>query len=382
MPVGRTRTHVARSGLTQAPDPAEAAQEAGLTYTSDLEPGIRRIRKGKGFVYSDPEGRPVRDRPTLERIRSLAIPPAWEQVWITPRPRGHLQATGRDARGRKQHRYHPRWREMRDENKFGRMVGFARVLPRIRRRVARDLRRPGLPRERVIATIVKLLETTFARIGNEEYAQQNGSFGLTTLRNRHVKVRGSTVRFLFKGKSGREIELGVANPRVASVVKRCEELPGQHLFQYVDADGERRRVTSDDVNEYLRQAGGGDFTAKDFRTWGATVLATCALRDLAQFESETEAKRNVLDAIDTVARKLGHTRAICRQSYVHPAVIETYMSGSMAATLAGVAPASVRGLRPDELSALAILKSRSRRKAPSGAVRAGGHEQHRPSQAA
>jgi DNA topoisomerase I len=245
--MGRTQTHAAGGGLTQPPDAAEAAREAGLTYASDIEPGIRRAREGKGFVYTDPEGRVVRDPDTLDCIRSLAIPPPWEHVWITTRPRGHLQATGRNARGRKQHRYHPRWREVRDENKFGRMLGFARVLPRIRRRVARDLRRKGLPREKVVATIVKLLETTFVRIGNEEYAQQNGSFGLTTLRSRHVKVRGATVRFVFKGKSGRDIEVGVTNPRVARVVKRCDELPGQHLFQSSTAPGSdatSRRTTS------------------------------------------------------------------------------------------------------------------------------------------
>ncbi|MGH7765172.1 MAG: DNA topoisomerase IB [Candidatus Dormibacteraceae bacterium] len=377
----RTRAHVTRSGLTQPPDGAEDAQEAGLTYTSDVEPGIRRMRHGKAFVYSDPGGKAVHDPATLDRIRSLAIPPAWEHVWITPRPRGHLQATGRDARGRKQHRYHPRWREVRDENKFGRMIGFAKVLPRIRRRVARDLRRPGLPREKVVATIVKLLETTFARIGNEEYAQQNGSFGLTTLRNRHVKVKGSTLRFMFRGKSGREVEVGVTNQRVARVVKQCEELPGQSLFQYVDANGERSTVTSDDVNQYLREASGGDFTAKDFRTWAATVLATCALRDTAQFKSETEAKRNVIAAIDSVARRLGHTRAICRQSYVHPAVIDTYMSGSLASTLAGVS-ATAQGLLADELSALALLKSCARRQMASRSGRIVRPAQERSSKAA
>jgi DNA topoisomerase-1 len=360
--LGRTRVHAAGGGLTHHPDGAYIAREAGLTYTSDVEPGIRRTRRGNGFAYTDPDGRVVRDRQTLERIRSLGIPPAWDHVWITTRPRGHLQATGRDARGRKQHRYHPRWSEVRDENKFGRMIGFARALPRIRRRVARDLRRKGLPREKVVATIVKLLETTFIRIGNEEYAQQNGSFGLTTLRSRHVRVRGATVRFVFKGKSGREFEVGVTNPRVARVVKRCDELPGQHLFQYIDDAGERRSVTSDDVNRYLRDASGDDFTAKDFRTWAATVLATCALRDLVGFESETEAKRNVVAAIDSVARKLGHTRSICRRSYVHPAVIEKYMDGSLASVIGTSAIKTPAGLRADEGAALALLKHAARRR--------------------
>jgi DNA topoisomerase-1 len=360
--MGRSRTHATGGRLTQPPDGAEAAREAGLTYTSDLEPGIRRSRKGKRFVCTDPEGKTVRDRETLERIRSLAIPPAWEHVWITTRPRGHLQATGRDARGRKQYRYHARWREVRDENKFGRMLYFARALPRIRRKVARDLRLQGLPREKVVATIVKLLETTFIRIGNEEYAQQNGSFGLTTLRSRHVKVSGATMRFVFKGKSGREVEVGVTNPRVARVVKRCEELPGQQLFQYVDDSGMRRNVTSDDVNQYLQEVSGEAFTAKDFRTWAATVLATCALRDLVEFESETEARRNVVDAVDAVARKLGHTRAVCRRSYVHPAVIETYLDGSLATALSTTAIRTPAMLHADEVAALALLKHAARRK--------------------
>jgi DNA topoisomerase I len=321
--MGRSRIHSTERCV--APDPAEAAQEAGLVYTSDDEPGIRRVRRGRQFDYLGPNGKRIHDAATLDRIRSLAIPPAWEHVWISTRPRGHLQATGRDSRGRKQHRYHARWREVRDANKFDRMATFARVLPRLRRRVAIDLRHDALPREKVVATIVRLLETTYARVGNEEYAQQNGSFGLTTLRNRHVEVRGSRVRFLFKGKGGREVSVGVTDRRAAAVIKRCEELPGQMLFQYIDAGGERRAVTSDDVNQYLREATGEDVTAKDFRTWAGTVLAARALRELGGFESPAEAKRKVVEAIDIVARKLGHTRAVCRRSYVHPDVIAMYM---------------------------------------------------------
>src|SRR3982075_4152182 len=315
--MARSWSDTTERGLT--PDSAaEAAQEAGLVYASDFEPGIRRVRKGKGFAYRDPQGKPVTDPATLDRIRNLAIPPAWEDVWICERPRGHLQATGRDARGRKQNRYHARWHKVRDANKFARLVGFARALPRIRGRVNRGLKQNGLPREKVVATIVRLLEMTFARIGNEEYVRQNGSFGLTTLRDRHVKIKGSTVRFVFKGKSGREVEVGVTNRRVASVVKRCEELPGQMLFQYIDADGERRTVTSDDVNEYLREVSGEDYTAKDFRTWAATVLALKALREVSHFESETEAKRNVVAAIDSVAQRLGHSPTVSRRSYIPP----------------------------------------------------------------
>jgi DNA topoisomerase-1 len=326
--MGRSRGNATQRGIAapSPPDPAEAAGEAGLVYTTDDEPGVRRVRRGKRFDYFGPDGRRIRDAATLDRIRSLAIPPAWEHVWICTRPRGHLQATGRDARGRKQHRYHPRWREVRDADKFGRLAGFQKALPGIRRRVARDLRREGLPREKVVATIVRLLETTFARVGNEEYAKQNGSFGLTTLRNRHVAVKGSTARFLFKGKSGREVSVGVTDRRVAKVIKRCEELPGQLLFQYVDHEGARHAVVSDDVNAYLREASGGDYTAKDFRTWAGTTLAAEALRRFAGFETEAEAKRNVIAAIDEVARKLGHTRAVCRRSYVHPGVIDAYLA--------------------------------------------------------
>ena len=362
--MGRSRAD-ASLGSVNGAEPqtaAEVAQEAGLTYTSDDEPGIRRIRRGRSFEYRDPDGARVRDASTLDRIRALVIPPAWEDVWITTRPRGHLQATGRDARGRKQHRYHARWRETRDADKFDRMVGFARVLPRVRARVARHLRREGLPKEKVVATIVRLLETTFARIGNEEYAKENKSFGLTTLRDRHVEVNGSTVRFLFKGKSGVEVSVGVTDRRVARVIKRCEELPGQNLFQYIDSDGERRNVTSDDVNAYLRETTGEDYTAKDFRTWAATVLAACALRDAAGFESETEARRKVVAAIDSVARKLGHTRAVCRKSYVHPAVVDTYMEGGLETALAVTLAKTPARLRADEAAVLSLLRRRAQRK--------------------
>jgi DNA topoisomerase-1 len=323
--MGRSRGDATVRGLNRRPQ--DPAAKAGLVYASAEEPGIRRVRRGRGFAYLDPEGKAVRDRSTLDRIRALVIPPAWEHVWITTRRRGHLQATGRDARGRKQHLYHPRWRRHRDADKFDRMAEFAKALPAIRRRVTRDLRHEGLPKEKVVATIVRLLETTYARIGNEEYARQNGSFGLTTLRNRHVDVKGSTVRFLFKGKSDVEVFLDVTDKKVARVIRRCEDLPGQHLFQYLDADDERRQVTSDDVNDYLREVTGQDFTAKDFRTWAGTVLAASALRDVAGFESEAEAKRKVAAAIDQVARKLGHTRAVCRRAYIHPAVVAAYMAG-------------------------------------------------------
>jgi DNA topoisomerase I len=348
--MGRARSNTAGRGVTL---PAEAAHEAGLVYSTDDEPGIRRRRVGKRFAYTGPDGKPIRDPGVLERIRSLAIPPAWDDVWISTRARGHLQATGRDARRRKQHRYHPRWREERDANKFGRMAGFGMALPRIRRRVARDLRKTGLPKAKVVATVVRLLETTFIRIGNEEYARQNHSFGLTTLRGRHVDVQGSTVRFLFRGKSGVEVALGVSDRRVARVIKSCEELPGQNLFQYMDAEGKRHTATSDDVNQYLREASGADYTAKDFRTWAGTVLALGALREAGGFESESEAQKNVVAAIDEVARRLGHTRAVCRRSYVHPAVIERYLLGRLRIAN-GVA---------DEAAVLALLRPRVRARA-------------------
>ncbi len=357
--MGRPGVHATDRSLNAG---LEAAHEAGLTYTSDAEPGIRRLRKGKDFEYVDPDGDRVHDPATLDRIRSLVIPPAWEGVWITTHPRGHLQATGRDARGRKQHRYHPRWREVRDADKFGRMAGFATALPRIRRRVARDLRRKGLPKEKVVATIVRLLETTYARIGNEEYAKENRSFGLTTLRNRHVDVRGDTVRFVFKGKSGIEATVGVTDRRVARVIKRCEELPGQNLFQYIDSEGMRRMATSDDVNQYLRDVTGEDYTAKDFRTWAATVLAACALREVAGFESETQAKREVVAAIDGVARTLGHTRAVCRRSYVHPAIIDMFLEGSLTRVMNVMPAIAPARLRSDEAAVLMLLRRLARRK--------------------
>ena len=292
------------------------------------------MRRGRGFRYVSAGGETIDDDATLQRIRSLAIPPAWTDVWICPSPRGHLQATGRDARGRKQFRYHPRWTALRDANKYSRLVGFCKVLPLIRRRVARDLRKPGLEHEKVVATIVKLMELTLIRVGNDEYARQNRSYGLTTLRDRHAKVRGSTVRLRFRGKSGKDVEAEVNDRRVARIVKQLQELPGQELFSYAGENGEIRSVSSEDVNDYLRETTGADYTAKDFRTWAGTVLAAVALRELEGFESEAEAKRNVVQAIDRVAKRLGNTRAVCRRSYVHPAVLDSYLDGSLSRALA------------------------------------------------
>jgi DNA topoisomerase-1 len=306
---------------------ARSAHEAGLHYVSDASPGISRTRAGAAFRYRAPGGGAVRDRATLARIRALAIPPAWHSVWVCPREDGHLQATGRDARGRKQYRYHPRWREVRDATKYERVAAFGRALPRIRRRVRADLARPGLPRQKVLATVVRLLETTFMRVGNEAYARENESFGLTTLRGRQVRVRGSRLRFEFRGKSGVEHRIEVSDPLLARIVRRMQDLPGEELFQYVDEEGATRTIESADVNAYLREAAGEDFTSKDFRTWAGTLLAARALRTLRRFESIARARRNIVQAVAEVARHLGNTAAVCRKCYIHPAIFDAYLDG-------------------------------------------------------
>ena len=285
----------------------ESAQAAGLRYTTDAKPGLRRVRKGKGFVYVTSDGKAVRDAVILERIRKLVIPPAWTDVWICTDTRGHIQATGRDARGRKQYRYHPRWRQVRDETKFDRLIGFAQTLPAIRRRTAEDLGRVGLPREKVLATVVQLLEKTLIRVGNDEYARQNRSYGLTTLRDGHVEVIGPRVRFTFRGKSGVGHEIALDDKRLARIVKQCRDLPGYDLFQYIDDDGGRQAVESADVNAYLRAIAGTDYSSKDFRTWAGTVLATELLRDVEPFRTQTEAKKQVVRAVESVAKRLGNT---------------------------------------------------------------------------
>lgn len=310
-------------------DPALSAKEAGLRYVSDAQPGIWRKKSGKGFRYVDAEGKPVRDKAALQRIRSLVIPPAWKDVWICTDPRGHLQATGRDARGRKQSRYHQRWRLVRDETKYERMLLFGTALGRIRSRLEEDLALPGLPRDKVLATILRLMERTLIRVGNKEYARENKSYGLTTMRAKHVQVNGSTVSFRFRGKSGKLHAVGIEDRRLARIVRRCQDLPGYELFEYLDESGETRKIDSTDVNEYLRAVSGEDFTAKDFRTWAGTVLASMALREFEESKSETEAKKNVVEAIRTVAQRLGNTPAVCRKCYVHPAVLECYLSGKL-----------------------------------------------------
>ena len=349
-----------RLTLSTAKDPLASARSAGLIYTSDTSPGIRRIKRGKAFAYVDPHKRAVRAPDTLARIRSLVIPPAWTDVWICTNPRGHLQATGRDARGRKQYRYHPKWRDVRDTTKYGRLIAFGQALPQIRRRTEADLRRDGLPREKVLAAVVRLLEKTFIRVGNDEYARANKSFGLTTMRDGHVRVSGSTVRFIFRGKAGVEHALALDDRRLANIVKQCRDLPGQELFQYKDENGAVVDIGSGDVNAYLKEITGQEFTSKDFRTWAGTVLASQLLREYERVDSDARAKKNVVAAIEQVAKQLGNTRAVCRKCYVHPAVIDAYMDGTMLKTVAQRmrAAKAVGKLTAAETAVLSLLQRR------------------------
>ncbi len=351
--------------INRAVNPIESAKSAGLRYVSDQGRGIRREMGPLGFKYVGLNGKVIRNAAELKRIRSLAVPPAWTDVWICADLRGHLQATGRDARGRKQYRYHADWRACRDENKYDRLQSFAAALADIRKRTESDLARTGLPREKVLATVVQLLEKSLIRVGNDEYAKANRSFGLTTLRNNHVDVRGSTLKFEFRGKSGVLHTVGVNDRRLARIVKQCRDLPGQELFQYIDDDGTHQDVTSQDVNAYLKEITGEDFTAKDFRTWSGTVLAATALREFDEADSVAESKKNVLQTIEAVAGMLGNTRAVCRKSYIHPAIIESYMDGSMFDCLRrrGNVRKMVSKLRPDEVAVLTILQQRIRKAA-------------------
>ncbi len=343
-------------------DPTLSAKEAGLRYATDDKPGIQRKRAGTGFRYLDPEGRPVRDRETLARIKSLVIPPAWEDVWICLLPLGHIQATGRDEKGRKQYRYHPRWRAVRDGTKYSRMMAFGRALPKIREQADRDMALPGLPRRKVLAAVVRLLEGSLIRVGNDEYAKSNHSFGLTTMRDKHVALEGATIQFAFRGKSGVHHEIDIHDRRLARIVARCQELPGQELFQYLDEDGKAQDVASADVNEYLREITGSEFTAKDFRTWAGTILAALALQEFETFDSQAQAKKNVVRAIERVAERLGNTPTVCRKCYVHPAVLEAYLDGSMIDSLRQRADQEMKkslgDLKPEEAAVLALLQNR------------------------
>ncbi|MCD6077262.1 MAG: topB [Ramlibacter sp.] len=353
----------ATEALAPAPaDPREAAESAGLVYVSDEDRGIRRERKGDGFAYFKANGDAVTDEATLERIRKLAIPPAYEDVWICPKANGHLQATGRDARGRKQYRYHPQFREVRESTKYEHMMEFARALPAIRAKLAEHMALRGLPRDKVLATVVHLLETTLIRVGNDDYARDNKSYGLTTLRNPHVKVDGSELRFQFKGKSGKTWRLQLKDRRIAKIVRACQELPGQRLFQYRDEDGEVREVTSADVNAYLKEITGADITAKDFRTWAGTVMAALALQEFEAFDTKATQKKNLRDAIERVSSRLGNTPTICRKCYIHPEVLNAYAEGNLLLEIKKRVEQELRedlaNLKPEEAAVLAMLEAR------------------------
>ncbi len=340
-------------------DPHDSARAAGLRYTTDHKPGIQRIRHGKTFRYLGPDNTPIQDEETLHRIHSLVIPPAWEQVWICPIPNGHLQVTGRDVRGRKQSRYHPLWRQVRDETKYERMKMFATVLPSIRRHVDHDLRLPGLPRRKVLATIISVMQSTFIRVGNAEYARDNQSYGLTTMQNKHVDIHGNHVTFSFHGKSGVAHTIDLHDKRLAHIIHRCHDIPGHDLFQFVDHEGTPHHLDSTDVNEYLREITNEHFTAKDFRTWAGTVLACMMLQQLEPVNSGTQAKKNIVATIAAVAQRLGNTPSVCRKCYVHPAVLEHYLHGTMA-TLTPLQIAEATGtephaLRQEELNLLHLL---------------------------
>ena len=349
--------------VTDTHDPRAAARAAKLRYVSDRQPGIRRERlESGGFRFIAPDGHEITDEAEITRIKKLAIPPAYEDVWICKHANGHLQAVGRDARGRKQYRYHAKWRQVRDESKYERMLVFGRVLPKIRERVDQDLRHPGLPRERVLAAIVKLLEATLARIGNEEYARTNESFGLTTLRHRHVRVKGEKLTFDFRGKHGIDHHIDLKDRRLANVVKKCNDLPGQDLFQFTDEHGTLHGIGSDDVNAYLHEISGEEITAKDFRTWAATNLAALALAELETYDSAAKAKKNVVHAVEHVAKKLGNTPSVCRKCYIHPAIFDGYLDGSLIEGLKARAEATLadhhNGLTAEEIAVTAFLSHR------------------------
>jgi DNA topoisomerase-1 len=343
-------------------DPRDAAESVGLTYVSDEEPGIRRHKAGKGFRYVRPDASKVEDEATLKRIRKLAVPPAWTEVWICPKANGHIQATGRDAKNRKQYRYHAEFREVRESTKYEHMLAFAQSLPAIRTKISEHMVTRGLNREKILATVVHLLETTLIRVGNEDYAKENKSYGLTTLRDRHVDVDGAELRFNFIGKSGKSWRLRVKDRRVAKIVRQCQELPGQNLFQYFDEAGERQAVTSADVNAYLKEITGRDITAKDFRTWAGTVLAALALQEFESFDAQAGAKKNVKAAIERVASRLGNTPTICRKCYIHPEILNSYIEGSLLLDVKKEVEAELRenlaGLRPEEAAVLTLLEGR------------------------
>jgi DNA topoisomerase I len=344
-------------------DPVESAEAVGLQYVSDHRPGIQRQKLGKKFTYLDLEGQPIRDQAEIQRIESLAIPPAYQDVWICASANGHLQATGRDAKGRKQYRYHPLWRTVRDQTKFTRMLIFSQSLPKIRQRLEQDLALPGLPKQKVLAAVIRLMELTRIRVGNEEYARTNQSYGLTTMQDQHVDVTGAKLRFCFRGKSGVEHDIELTDKRLAKIVKRCQDIPGQDLFQYIDEQGQNQAISSGDVNDYLREISGEDFTAKDFRTWAGTVLAATHLAETELASSETAAKKNITQVIKAVAAHLGNRPATCRKYYVHPAILEAYSDQSLQQIMAQQVQKTAQkaienshALRPEELAVVMVLE--------------------------
>jgi DNA topoisomerase I len=350
-------------------DCKDAAESAGLSYASTDDPGILRRRAGKGFSYRGPDGKTIADKETLARIKALAIPPAWERVWICADPNGHIQAAGYDAKGRKQYRYHAKFREIREDVKYEHMIAFAEALPGLRQKVRNDMAAPGMGRRKILATVVNLLETTMIRVGNGAYAKENKSYGLTTLLNRHVKVDGSELKFNFKGKSGKEWRLSVRDRRIARIVKSCQELPGQHLFQYIDEDGQRQAVTSADVNAYLKEVSGAAVTAKDFRTWTGTVLAAMALGEFEKADSKARAKKNVTRAVERVASTLGNTPTICRKCYIHPGVVDAYLDGNLLLEVRDGIDRQlceeIESLRAEEAAVLSFLRARIEALAPA-----------------
>ena len=355
-------TKIKHPALPAGSDPVAEVKAAGLRFVTDRQPGIRREADGGVFRYIAPSGQAIDDDKTLTRIKSLAIPPAYTDVWICASANGYLQATGMDAKGRKQYRYHPHWRETRDETKYGHMLAFSEALPKIRAQVAHDLSRPGMPREKILATVVKLLETTLIRVGNEQYAKENQHYGLTTLHNEHVDVSGATMHFHFVGKSGKEHTIDLKDKKLAGIIARLHDLPGQEVFQYADADGVLHSINSEDVNAYIHEIAGHEFTAKDFRTWAGTVLAALALQEFEAFDSQTQAKKNITDAVKTVAQCLGNTPAICRKCYVHPAVFASYLDGTLRDALAQRTQQEIadtlHSLRPEEAAVMALLERR------------------------
>jgi DNA topoisomerase I len=369
-PERSSRAEAYQAVLDLAKHPQRAADAAGLHYVTDTQPGLTRQKVGRAFRYLGRRGRVLRDPRTLARIRSLVIPPAWTDVWICPDALGHIQVTARDARGRKQYRYHPKWREVRDETKYHRMIGFAKALPIIRNRTAEDLRGSKLTREKVLALVVQLLEKTLIRVGNDEYARENQSFGLTTLRDGHVNVSGPRVRFSFRGKSGIEHDIDLIDRRLARVIKACRDIPGYDLFQYYDDDGTRHSIRSEDVNAYLKEITGEDYTSKDFRTWTGTVLAAQLLKDFEKVDSNAKAKKNIVAAVEVVAKRLGNTKAVCRKCYIHPAIFDAYLDGSMVKTIADRARRAARNAETLSEAEAAVLGLLERRLARESAVRA------------